>query len=151
MYSHTYLLYYYFNYYYFPQASLSESAIRFYDEQAQKSQPNFFVNYKQLPDAIWDHVLPKLGVELRAKDIHRMEKVAAVYAQGRTGGAGNQNVKKGKQVKVFVGDNEDKEANVPFAIAQAAHDFMDATYDTLETLSKETFEKPWWKSDDDDD
>jgi len=127
-----------FNY---SQASLSESAIRFYDEQAQKSQPNFFVNYKQLPDAIWDHVLPKLGVELRAKDIHRMEKVAAVYAQGRTGGAGNQNVKKGKQVKVFVGDNEDKEANVPFAIAQAAHDFMDATYDTLEALSKETFEK----------
>ena len=107
----------------------------------QRSVPHFFINYKQLPDVIWDHVLPTLGVELRAKDVHRMEKVAAVYTQGRTG-----NKKKGGAV--FAGDSENKEANAPFAVAQAAQTFMDLTFEKLEALADTTLKAPMKKGDD---
>jgi len=100
----------------------------------QKAIPHFFINYKQLPDIIWDHVLPNLGIELRAKDVHRMEKVAAMYTQGRKGGGGTN--------KVFAGDSENKEANAPFDVAQAAQLFMDFTYEKLERLSAATLKSP---------
>lgn len=102
--------------------------------------PHFFVNYKQLPDIIWDHVLPNLGIDLAAKDVHRMEKVAAMYTQGRTG-------TKKKGLAVFGGDSEHKEANAPFPVAQAAQLFMDQTFEKLEALADTTLKAPMEKGD----
>ena len=109
----------------------------------QMRVPHFFINYKQLPDIIWDHVLPTLGVTLAAKDVHRMEKVAAMYTQGRTG-----TNKKG--LAVFAGDSESKEANAPFLVAQAAQLFMDQTFEKLEALSDTTLKAPMEKGGDEE-
>jgi hypothetical protein len=109
-----------------------------YQTEQERSQwhqktPHFFVNYNQLPDVIWDHVLPEIGVSLKARDIHRMEKVAAVYTQGRTAGTDK---------KVFTGDNAHKESNVPSAIDKASHLFMDPTFAQLEALARSTLKAP---------
>ncbi|CAB9510574.1 Inherit from bactNOG: aspartyl asparaginyl beta-hydroxylase [Seminavis robusta] len=127
-------------------ASLSESAMQHYHTAQKQSQwhqktPHFFVSYRQLPDVIWDHVLPSLGMSLKAKDIHRMEKVAALYTQGRTSG---------KKQMVFTGDNAHKEANVPAKIDQAAHVFMDATFAKLEALANATLKAPKMANDEED-
>ena len=123
-----------------PQATLSEHAIKQYeaenDDSTKPKRKRFFINYKQLPDIIWDHVLPTLGVtSMKAADIHRMEKVAAMYTQSRT----TSSSKRGGKA-VFTGDSKQKEEDVPFAIAQAAHLFMDGTYDKLEAISKDTLQ-----------
>lgn len=130
-------------------ASLSESAMDHFHHQQeanqrQRSVPHFFINYKQLPDVIWDHVLPNLGVDLRAQDVKRMEQVAAKYTQGRKG-SNNQ-----KGVAVFAGDSDNKESNAPFAVAQAAQDFMGQTYDKLEELSATTLKAPMEKPKEED-
>lgn len=130
-------------------ASLSESAIQHFSAAQAASKrhqktPHFFVNYNQLPDVLWDHVLPSLGVPLKAQDIHKMERVGALYTQGRTPG-------KNPPKKVFPGDSHHKQTDVPSAIASAASTFMDHTFGKLEALKEQTLKEPALKEKEDED
>ena len=127
-----------------PQASLSESAIQHFQAAQELSKrhqetPHFFVNYNQLPDVLWDHVLPTLDIHLHGKDIQRLEKVAAMYTQGRK--------QKTSTGAIFTGDSHHKQANVPEAIEQAANTFMTETYTKLEWLKEQTMKEPVQKND----
>ena len=93
---------------------------------------------------LWDHVLPTLDVRLQAKDIHNMERVAALYTQGRK-------QKTSKNGAIFTGDNHVKQENAPPAIQQAAMDFMEDTYTRLEWLKDKTMKEPVQKQPDSED
>ena len=108
--------------------------------QRHQRTPHFFVNYNQLPDILWDHVLPTLNVHLKAQDIHKMEKVASVYTQGR----------KPSKLKVFPGDQSQKQENVPDEIQRASDTFMVPTYAKLEALKEATLKEPVKKDEDDE-
>ena len=126
------------------QASLSESAIQHFQaaqtlSKRHRQTPHFFVNYNQLPDVLWDHVLPTLDIQLNGKDIPKLERVAAVYTQGR-----KQKTSKGA---VFTGDNQHKQQNVPPEIETAANTFMKETYMRLEWLKDKSLQEPYEKDD----
>lgn len=121
---------------------MSESAIQQYNREQEVEEQedgskiknkSFFINYNKLPEILWESVLPNLGVQTTGQRIKKMEKAAAMYTKGRSGGN-----KFGSIGAIFMGDSHHKQKDVPFEIAQAVSVFMDETYEQLETLSKKT-------------
>jgi hypothetical protein len=85
-----------------------------------------FINYANLPDVLWDTILPDhFGVP--SPHIGGMKKAAAVYSKGR-GETAN---------KEWEEDSSHKQSKVSDEIRHAALEFLEPSFDKLEELSRE--------------
>jgi hypothetical protein len=79
-----------------------------------------------LPDILWDTILPDhFGVS--SPHIAGMKKAAAVYSKGRGDNAN----------KEWEEDSSHKQSKVSNEIRQAAFEFLEPFYNTLQKLSRE--------------
>jgi len=107
-------------------ATLCESAIREYERAEGSMTKRLFLNYENLPDKIWDSVLPHLGLELSGKRIHNLERWAAPYAKGAN------------KYSMFHGDSEGKRSKASQIVKDAVDLFLSDRFGRLNALSKET-------------
>jgi hypothetical protein len=104
-------------------AGLSLSAI----QEHTRTHRGRFVNYKQMPDIVWDDIFPNyFNIPLTNKEIGRMEKTALLYSKGR----GNQANKGWKD------DSTEKQKTAARPVTKAAAVFLKDVYDDMERLSK---------------
>jgi len=105
------------------KAGLSLSAI----QQNESSGNGRFVNYNQLPDIVWNKLLPEsFGVSTITNDmINNMIQVSRVYSKGRGS----------KANAVWKDDSAAKQSTAPKPIATAVDDYMTEIYIKLEELS----------------
>jgi hypothetical protein len=111
------------------KAGLAESAIR---EHAQ-SHTGHFVNYNQLPDKLWDSVLPDyFGIKVNPAMKKNVQEVSGVYSKGR--GVDDKGPRANRK---WEDDSTKKHSTASQQVTDAVHTFMDETYEQLEELSKE--------------
>lgn len=109
----------------YPQASLCESAIR----HSQKTNTGRFVNYADLPDALWKSILPKhFLVPLNSIHYKEMLKAAEVYSKGR-------GIKANKQ---WEEDSTHKQDRVSAEIKEAADTFLEPSFERMEEIAHES-------------
>jgi len=116
-------------------ASLAESAIR--EHQALKASgsttPHWFVNYEELPERIWEGVMPKLarsvggGPDVDRDMITRMQQIGHQYSKGRGHKAGQK----------WHEDSTMKQNRAPDVVKNAAAKFLDPVYQKMESIRKE--------------
>lgn len=106
------------------QASLCESAIR----QHAKSETGRFVNYADLPDILWETILPDyFQIPLNSIHYKEMQKAAEVYSKGRGVKANT----------AWQEDSTHKQDKVSSEIKQAAETFLEPSFEKLEELAHE--------------
>jgi len=111
-------------FFFYHQASLCEAAIR---EHAANDNGRF-VNYADLPDILWENILPNyFNIPLNSIHYKEMQKAAEVYSKGR--GA--------KANKAWQEDSTIKQDRVSSEIKEAAQEFLEPTFEKLEELAHE--------------
>jgi hypothetical protein len=107
-------------YYIFPfKAGLSESAIR----EHERTGKGRFVNYNQLPDILWEQVMPQdFKVPITDVMITNMKNVAQVYSKGRGRNAN----------KSWEEDSTRKKQTASTEVVEATHMFMDRPFQRME-------------------
>jgi hypothetical protein len=99
-------------------ASLTESAVNNLNDMAIP------VNYDHLPSILWEKIMPKLfGRPLSQQEINNLETVSHDYSKGR-----------GRRAGEFKGDSEEKAHAASDAIKEAAEEFLQESYDTLNSF-----------------
>ena len=99
-------------------ASLTETVV-------QHSDPRGIpVNYERLPEALYEDILPWLGLPVTDVHLKRMKLVATAYSKGRDGQAG-----------AFVEDSAAKEQAASDAVKQAAATYLQESYEELEKMA----------------
>jgi hypothetical protein len=107
-------------------ASITETAVEALQNN-EDSKMGVPVNYRDLPTALWEVVLPNvLHIPTGQAEIHRMQVTAGVYSKGRehTGKRGS-----------FEEDSETKEAAASPEIRTAAQAILNESYQSLENAS----------------
>ncbi len=89
----------------------------------QSSAVGHFINYQQLPDILWESVLPNiLKIPLDSEDVERMKRVAGVYSKGRF------------EVQSWEQDSQKKRKEAPLAVQSAATEYMGDAYERLQQV-----------------
>lgn len=95
-------------------------------QEHERSGKGRFVNYSQLPDIMWEQILPKeFGVPVDANGIAHMQKVSGVYSKGRGY----------KANKEWTEDSTKKLSTAPQSVLQAAELVMRPVFGQMESLS----------------
>jgi hypothetical protein len=99
-------------------AAITEAAVRALHGNAM----GIPVNYDQLPDVLWETILPEqvLGRALTPEEIGNMEAISHQYSKGR-----------GSKHQEFEGDSEKKEQAATPAIKMAAKEYLQESFDQL--------------------
>lgn len=103
-------------------ASITESAVA----ALKVSENGYPVNYKTLPESLYEDILPAMGVKVGPEEIERIKTVSGKYSKGRGGKAGE-----------FKGDSEQKKAAASPQVKKAAATFLQESFDMLESYSKQ--------------
>lgn len=98
--------------------ALTETAAQALDRNA------YPVNYKDLPAAFYDKILPAIGYHVDADARQRMEDISKVYSKSMKG-----------PKAMFVGDSEKKERQATPEIRDASALFLQDSYDKLEAAA----------------
>ena len=108
-------------------AGLSLSAVQ--EHQRSGRRKGRFVNYNQLPDAMWESLLPEeFGVTVNKRHIENMQRIAGVYSKGRQG-IDNAN-------EEWKEDSTRKLSAASQPVLDAAELLMRRVFDQMESLSK---------------
>ena len=108
-------------------AGLSLSAVQ--EHQRSGRRKGRFVNYNQLPDIMWESVLPEeFGVSVNKRHIKNMQRIAGVYSKGRQGIA--------KSNQEWKEDSSRKLSAASQPVLDAAELLMRRIFDQMESLSK---------------
>jgi len=100
-------------------ASLTETVV-----QQHSDKQAIPVNYERLPEALYEDILPWLGLHVSDVHLKRMKLVATAYSKGRDGQAG-----------AFVEDSAAKEQAASDAVKQAAATYLQESYEELEKMA----------------
>ena len=99
-------------------ATLCQNAL----SAAKQSTRGMFVNYAELPAAVWETVLPThFGVPVTDENLVAMQKVSGLYSKGRE-----------DRHKDFLGDTDKKKTIATAEIKAAADKILQASYQELE-------------------
>jgi hypothetical protein len=97
-------------------------------QEHERTGKGRFVNYNQLPDILWDKVLPRdFGVPVGNEMIANMQQIASVYSKGR-GYKANQEWEE---------DSTKKQSTAPQQVIDAANFYLGDTFEKMEALSRE--------------
>jgi len=110
-------------------ATLCESAIQGH-RHARTGTKHWFINYNELPNKVWESVLPDLVPPLTADQIERMEEMSNAYSKGR-----------GSRAREWQDDSEVKHEKAPDSVKEAAADFLQPSYEKLEAIRESMKEK----------
>jgi hypothetical protein len=103
------------------QAALSLAAV----QEHERTNKGSFINYNQLPDVVWNDLLPnKYRVPVDATMIQRMKEISQNYSKSRD-----------KQDVSFEQDAERKRNDASPAVVEAAATYAGAVYAKLQVLS----------------
>ena len=94
-------------------AQTCEAALRHH-----QSSPGMFINYQQLPDAVWETMVDFFGIEVSESDIQAFRRVTQLNAK-------NPSLE-------FEVDSKAKQNSASKAIRHAAEEWLDPIYDRLE-------------------
>ena len=108
-------------------ATLCRAAL---EEYQQSPNPGYFVNFDQLPNIMWDVVLPQhFGIPNNKDDQDQMMTVANVYSKGR-GDKANQ---------IWKGDTKEKQKQAWDLARVAADTFVQSSLESMQTLSQDKY------------
>jgi len=97
-------------------------------EPAQHLTHGLAVNYRDLPDLLWDTILPHVWKIPVDADAHqRMQQASTSYSKGRGPRAG----------VTFEGDSQQKQALASTAVTHAAQTFLQPSFERLQTLAEQ--------------
>jgi hypothetical protein len=88
------------------------------------------VNYRDLPDVLYEKILPAIGIPVGEAEIHRIEHAAQTYAKGSRG-----------RYQDFKGDTEKKELAASEEIKDAAAKFLAPAFEELEVAAAQRKKK----------
>jgi len=104
-------------------AGLSLSAI----QEHERSGKGRFVNYNQLPSAVWESILPQdFGIDVDTEMKDNMQKVSGVYSKGRGKKANEE----------WEEDSARKISTAPQSVIDAAAFYLGDTFRKMEEISK---------------
>jgi hypothetical protein len=105
------------------QAGLSLAAI----QEHERTGKGRFVNYNQLPDIVWDTVMPRhFGVPVGEEMITNMQQIAGVYSKGRGHKADQE----------WEEDSTRKQLSALKHVIDAAAFWLGDTFEKMEALSR---------------
>ena len=97
-------------------------------QEHDRTHKGRFVNYKQLPDAMWTDLLPNyFGVPVDSQMTERMKIISRNYSKSRN-----------KMDVNFKQDGETKRQSASAEVMEAAKTFAADIYEELETLSRQS-------------
>lgn len=109
-------------------AGLSLSAVQEYDRTSKSANSDHpggrFVNYKQMPDVVWETIFPE-HFGLKPESVESMQKTAGVYSKGRGAKANRE----------WTEDSTLKHETASPEVIDAANVFASKVYNRMKELS----------------
>jgi hypothetical protein len=96
-------------------------------QEHERTGKGHFVNYNQLPDIMWDKVMPRdFGVPVGKEMITNMQQIAGVYSKGRGHKADQE----------WEEDSTKKQSTASEKVIDAANFWLGDTFEKMEALSR---------------
>ena len=94
-------------------------------QEHERTDRGSFVNYNQLPEALWERILPdKFGVAVSSEMKDNMNLVATQYSKGR-----------GNKAKEWEADSAVKQSTAPEKMINVANFYVGDVFQRMEGLS----------------